>query len=317
VYAGRLFGLDVLSEVPLSNCVIPATGAARPRTTLRAAHEEEIDAALRPVGRRTVLERYRIEGGLGLGVYALDGGEYLIDAPGHGRYLVAADGSDVRCAVDGLPAVNWQRALLAQVVPLAATLRGMELIHSSAVALGGGAYAFSGPSGAGKSSIAAHLVGLGATPLTDDVLALEATPFGLHAHAGPRRANVFDKELQAIPSSRRHRLGPRVAQLDKVQLDLPVASDTPPLRRLHLLERGAEVAEFEVEEFDAPDPMLLIGAAFVPYVTGADRLRKQLDICADLASKVRVFRVRIPLTTPASHVARRIAEEALADGERG
>jgi hypothetical protein len=316
VYAGRLFGLDVHSEVPISNCVIPATRAPRPQTSLRAADTTAIDVEAGSIGRRTVLERYT-DDGLGLGVYALDDGGYLIDAPGHGRYLVAADGSEVRCAVDGLPAVNWQRALLAQVIPLAATLKGMELIHASAVALGGGAYAFSGASGAGKSSIAAHLVALGATPLTDDVLALETTPFGLRAHAGPRRANVFDDELQEIPSSRRDRLGPAVARLDKVQLDLPVTAESSPLLGLYLLERHADVEEFEIVALDAPDPTLLLGAAFVPYVTGADRLRTQLETCARLASEARVCRLRIPLSTPASLVARRVTEEALAGGAPG
>ena len=263
------------------------------------------------LARRTVLERHRTEGGLGLGVYACDNGEYLIEAPGHGRYLVAADGSSVRCAVGGLPPENWQRALLGQVMPLAATLRGMELIHASAVSLGGRAYAFWGPSGAGKSSIAAHLTARGGIPLTDDALALEATPSGVRVHPGPRRANVFDAELQAMPGEGRARLGPAVAHLDKVQLDLPIGTENPPLAGLYLLERHAGVEQFEIQELDGPDPTLLLGTAFVPYVTDARRLRNQLEICALLASKTSVRRLRIPLTEPAASVARRIADEAI------
>jgi hypothetical protein len=294
--------------------VIPAAGGPRPQTRLLAVASGDVAAGLDSIGRRTVLERFRIEGGLGLGVYAFDGGEYLVDAPGHGRYLVAADGAQVRCSVEGLPPENWQRALLAQVLPLAATLRGMELLHASAVSLGGRAHAFSGRSGAGKSSIAAHLVSLGATPLTDDVLALEPTPAGLGAHAGPRRAQVFDAELKAIPHSRRGRLGPRVAQLDKVQLDLPVTADSAPLASLYLLERHTGVEEFEIRRLDAPDATLLLGTAFVPYVSAAARLQNQLLVCAELASRARVRLLRIPVTMPASKVAGRVADDASAHG---
>jgi hypothetical protein len=289
----------VPSELPISNCVIKSAGPGRPETRLTTVDPAEIDAAVAGVDQRAVLERHRIEGGLGVGVYACESGEYLIEAPGHGRYLIAAD--------DGLPPENWQRALLGQVMPLAATLRGMELIHASAVSLGGRAHAFWGPSGAGKSSIAAHVIALGGTPLTDDALALEATPLGVNAHPGPRRANVFDSELQAMAEDGRARLGPQVAHLDKVQLDLPIASESPPLAALHLLERHAGIGEFEVEELDGPDPTVLLGTAFVPYVTDARRLKNQLDICALIASKTSVRRVRIPLTEPAAQVARRIA----------
>jgi hypothetical protein len=294
--------------------VIPAEGAPRPQTRLLAVGSGDVAATLESIGRRTVLERYRLEGDLGLGVYACDGGEYLIDAPGHGRYLVAGDGSFVRCAVEGLPRENWQRALLAQVLPLAATLRGMELLHASAVNLDGRAHAFSGRSGQGKSSIAAHLVSLGATALTDDVLALEPTPLGLGAHAGPRRANVFDAELQAIPVSRRGRLGSPVARLDKVQLDLPVAAETAPLATLYLLQRRADVDEFEIQRLHAPDAMSLLGTAFVPYVSAAARLQNQLLVCAELASRTRICRLRIPVTMLASDVAGRVADDAAAHG---
>jgi hypothetical protein len=290
--------------------VIAAAGTRRPQTYLRGVAPAEIDAALAPMERRSLLERNGIDGQLALGVYACDGGDYLVDAPGHGRYLVAADGSQVRCDVAGIPAENWQRALLGQVVPLAATLRGMELIHASGVAWGGRAFAFSGPSGAGKSSIAAHLIGMGATPLTDDVLALEPTALGLRAHAGPRRANVFEAELRAIPDSRRARLGPVVAQLDKLQVDLPIAGQSAPLSDLYLLERNEHVTELEIRRLDPPDPVMLLGAGFVPHVTKAARLRNQLDVCALLAAKTRVCRLRIPLAVPASAVALRVAEEA-------
>jgi hypothetical protein len=304
-----VFGLEVWSELPIENCVIEAAGPGRPETRLIAVGSDDIDDAVEGVDRRAVLVRNRIEGGLGLGVYACANGEYLFEAPGHGRYVVSPDGAVVRCAVEGLPPANWQRALLGQVLPLSATLRGMELIHASAVVIDGRAFAFWGPSGAGKSSIGGHLVALGAVPLTDDALALEATAFGVHAHPGPRRANIYDYELDAMANGRA-RLGAPVARLDKVQLDLPIGAAHAPLAGLFVLDRTAEVERFEIEELERPDPRLLLGTAFVPYVTDARRLRNQFQICHQVASTTRVSRLRIPLGEPAARVARAVAEHA-------
>src|SRR4249919_1741773 len=63
---------------------------------------------------------------------------YLLDAAGVARALVAPDGSEALCA----PApgrADWAFLLSAQVLPLAATLRGLEVFHAAGVAVGGGA----------------------------------------------------------------------------------------------------------------------------------------------------------------------------------
>ena len=79
----------------------------------------------------------------------------------------------------------WERFLLAQVLPLAAVMAGHEVLHASAVTLGGRALGLAGPSGAGKSTLARLLGTSGATFLTDDVLALSEDENGVRAHPGP------------------------------------------------------------------------------------------------------------------------------------
>ncbi len=113
-------------------------------------------------------------------------------------------------------ALDLARLLFAQVLPLAATLQGLELLHASAVVLDGRTIAFSAPAGTGKTSVAAHLVAGGASLLTDDVLALELSNDGLVAHSGAPVLAVADAELKAMTGDGRARLGVAIGRSDKV-----------------------------------------------------------------------------------------------------
>ena len=63
---------------------------------------------------------------------------------------------------DGTGPGEWQRFLIAQVLPFAAALHGLEVLHASAVTVAGRALALLGPSGAGKTSLALALCRTGA-----------------------------------------------------------------------------------------------------------------------------------------------------------
>ena len=125
-------------------------------------------------GRSRVLERRRKDGTL---VMAVD---HDPDARLSGRRATqrAPPGRAGRASIlSAFPTVapwRWQRLLFAQVLPLAATLQGLELLHASAVELEGQALGFVAPSGTGKTSVAAHVVAAAWNLLTDDVLAVEA-----------------------------------------------------------------------------------------------------------------------------------------------
>jgi hypothetical protein len=155
----------------------------------------------------------------------------LLDAGGSGRFLIRPDARHVLCAPrDG----DWQRLLVAQVLPLVAALRGLHVIHASAVALGDGAIAFAGPSGAGKSTLATELARAGHPMLAEDVLALRLERGGPIAEPG-----------LSLPG-------------------LPRASRALPLRALYLL---GEV------EGGAPSARELMSTTFVPWLSaGAGQL---------------------------------------------
>ena len=63
---------------------------------------------------------------------------YEIFAEEFGDHRVSADGKTVHSRpTAGLPRWRWQRLLIAQVLPLVAALRGLEVLHASAIVRNG------------------------------------------------------------------------------------------------------------------------------------------------------------------------------------
>jgi hypothetical protein len=113
--------------------------------------------------------------------------------------LVAADGRSVRCARLGdADARSFEANLLNFVLSAALTLRGEEPLHATVLDLGERAIALLGPSGAGKSTLAAHLIGEGATLVTDDMLRLTFQDGTAFAHHGPHRLKLFDEPARRL-----------------------------------------------------------------------------------------------------------------------
>ena len=227
---------------------------------------------------------------------------YLLDAPGHGAFMIALDGATVECAPAPGPAWRWHRPLFAQALPLAAALRGVEVLHASAVVLGDGAVAFVGSSGAGKTSLAVNLVDQGAPLLTDDVLALTATGPAVFAHPGARFANVAPEQIAGLADS--ERLGQPIGRSEKLHLFVTAMSPAAvPLRALCFLERHDGVAELELERIPEPGPDLLLAATFLAHVRTPARLVAQLDVCSLIASTVATFHLRVPAGVGAAELA--------------
>jgi hypothetical protein len=264
----------------------------------------------------TLLERLHRDGSLGMRVSRLDDGSYLIEAPGHGRFCVADDGSVVGYDRLAEPSWRWHRPLCAQALPLAATLQGFELLHASAVALGGRAVAFVAASGTGKTSLALALLTRGAALVTDDVLALESTAGGLLAHSGVPLANIAAEQLALLSASARTQLGVPIGRSDKVHVEIAnVCAGPLPLGAVFLLERSEAVERLAFERARPPDPRDLLGATFMPHIVTRRRLITQLDTCAEIAEIVPVINLSVPAKLSAARLAaevERYVAEAIA-----
>jgi len=278
--------------------LVEAGASARGGRATRWVHvtERELRSVWSGSDARRTLDRRYPGGRLFLAVDHDERLGYLIRAPRFGQHIVAADGRTITSVLPRIAQWRWERPFLAQVLPLAAVLQGLEVFHASAVALGENVLAFIGAAGVGKTSTAAHLVGLGADFVTDDVLALETAGDAVVAHAGPPRLAIDRDEFRRIAVEARPALGSFLGASEK-QHYAPEPIELP--RRLSLvyfLRRAAPGAEPRIREFD--EPSQLLGAPFIPHVQPRARLIRHLDICALIARTSRTFVIDVP---PAFH----------------
>jgi hypothetical protein len=228
---------------------------------------------------------------------------YLLSTPASDYFLVDPSGMRVECCPGSEGDAAWQRVLVAQVLPLVATLRGLEPFHASAVTIGGRAVAIVAPSGAGKTAVALELVRRGATFLADDALALEAdAAHGVIAHPGAAVAFVHDSS---------HSAGEVVGVSDKLHLAVESLDEPRPLAAVCFLRvEGSDAPA--VRRLEVPDPTMLLGSTFNFYVKTPERLARQLDVCARAASAAAFFEVTRPPSSSPVEVAEAI-ERALAE----
>ncbi len=212
---------------------------------------------------------------------------YLLRCPGLGTALVTPDGLEILWGREAPPA-EWSAVLIGQVLPLAATLRGLEVFHAAGVVLDGRAQMLCGAAGAGKTSLAAHLVLGGADLLSDDVVALDER---LMAHPGTAVLRLREPEAGRVTTAPTSRLGARDEADGRVRIAATAAVEPRPLSALHLLERTPDGAA--IEPLEHPSPTELLGSTFNLSVQTPTRLIRQLDLCARLAREVPIFRVRV------------------------
>jgi hypothetical protein len=304
------FGLDVESELPLSLLAgstarptgrplgvavgtAPSTGSRWPEDARLICDERQPDGA--PI--------YRIESHPEAG--------YLMAGPRYGAHRLSADGRLLWCDPEGLDDAEWQRLLIAQVLPFAALLRGLEILHASAVLWRGQAVAFLGRSRAGKTSLALELCARGKGFLADDVLALECGERRLMAHPGTPVAGVArapaasGREAEDCPEGCPHGEVGAVNARERL-VRLSGASEPAPLAALFFLDRradGPDIPRFE----PAADARMLLSATFNFVLATPERLRGLLEVCA-LAARLRVERVACGPGTGVSQLAAAIEQ---------
>jgi hypothetical protein len=270
---------------------------------IRLDSAPSLEGAWAPAAPETLLERRYANGRLMLAVEHDPALGYRVWAPGYGRHLVSPDGRLVTSALPRISEWRWQRLLFAQVLPLAATLRGLELLHGSAVDLDGRTVVFVAASGTGKTSLAAHLVAGGGSLLTDDVLALECRDGELLGHPGAPLSSLDPEQLRAIPAPRRDRLGRRVGRSYDVMLAPKLLERARPLHALFVLQRSERRrGPLRIERL-VRDPLRVLAHSFNTYVRSKERVVNQLAISARLLERVEICELTIPAGCTAADTA--------------
>lgn len=275
------FGLDLLCDRPLAFLAdaraIP-TGRMVSVSVLdgEASHPNGSGRLRSEVARADGTVLFRIEQDAQAG--------YRIGGPEHGVHRLSADARELTCEPRGAPCSRWERLLVSQVLPFAAALRGLEVLHASAVELDGAAIGFAASSGGGKTSLALALCELGATFLADDVLALEILDGALIAHPGTPLASISPEHDDPLDSS-----GSIVVDEHERMLKVAGAPAPAPLAALFFLDRrvdGPGRPRFE----PASDASAILASTFNLLLTGPERLERLLEVSSLIAS-LRVERV--------------------------
>lgn len=302
-WRGTAFGLTLECADPFPG-LAPAEGAAFGRVTdWREDRADAIDKAWRPAEGDVLLDLRHSDGRQFLRIDTHEPTGFRIWAPYYGRHLVSTDGSTIASALPRVEPARWQRLFFAQVLPLAAVLSGLSALRASAVAVGGNVLAFVGPPTSGKTSFAAHLVALGASFVTDDVLAIERGPEGIVAYPGPSRLNIDEPELRRVPLQQQDRLGPVVGRSDKLMLEPTPVSIPLPLACVYVLRPEAEGTRIAIVERESPSNRSLLESGFPRYLGSAEHRQRLLDVCGALSESVPLYAVELPGTCRARDVA--------------
>ncbi|MEX0816034.1 MAG: hypothetical protein WD027_01200 [Gaiellales bacterium] len=219
----------------------------------------------------------------------VDQGVHAVELDGVARFSFAPDTNEVVA----VPAPGVDREVLDDyfrrwILPLAVQVRGLEVLHASAVSGRNGVAAFCAASEAGKSTLAYGLGVRGYRIWTDDALAFD----------------VVERRPEALPLPFRVRLRPRSAAHFGVSARGPAGAlvETPPAEAdgsvpitvVFLLDRSAGVDPVELSPVAPLEafPALLEQS----YHFGAEdvaRKRTMLSRYLDLASRVPVYRLRM------------------------
>lgn len=219
---------------------------------------------------------------------------YWLSFDEFGRYAVSLNGREAACENDRVAVERCERFLFAQVLPLAAVLQGLDVVHASAVTFAGGVVALVGPSGAGKTTLATRLVARGAILITDDALALEVSGDRILAHPGPPFVAI-ERTDSALAAGALAWMGPQHGASDKPHFAPPVSDRALPLAAVYYLERrsnfGLTAASGEVV------PRMLAHAV-APYVLTPARLLQHLEVVTIVTSSVPQFSLTLSQGEP-------------------
>jgi hypothetical protein len=306
VTVATAFGLDMRSRLRFS--FLEGSRAAPTGRTLAIERQaNDVESLGWPDSAKLICDQRDLDGEVLFRIEEQPKVGYRVWGPDHGAHLLAPDGRRLGCDPAGSPDEAWQRLVIAQALPFAALLQGLEVFHASAVALDGEAIATVGPSGAGKTSVALELCRLGAEFLADDVLALEIDGERLLAHPGTQLAGLDHAEAERLADAGKPRREPVIATNERERLvRMGGAAGPAPLAALFFLDRrseGPRQPRFEPVQ----DAQWLLSATFNFVLGTPERLSRLLEVCA-LAARCRVERVLAGPHASATDLARAIAQ---------
>ena len=222
--------------------------------------------------------------------------------PGVGAFLIHGTHTIVIEPAPGVSTPLLNLPLLGPVMALLLHLRGMLVLHASAVDLGGRAVAFLGHKGAGKSTAAGAFIAAGHRLLADDVLAIDISdPANPNIVPAFPQLKLAEDAASGLPVEGAIAMPLPIPEFPKQQHRLTGRfSHTPvPPSCIYVLTRGRRSAT--TVPLSSPDALgALLSFSFASLFqlrkSQFDRTMagKHLAQCAALAGVVRVARLEVP-----------------------
>jgi hypothetical protein len=235
------------------------------------------------------LQVWHDKDGRGVGRAYVADGRHVVELDGVARFAFASGEPEVLAtAAPGAPHALIEEYFRRWILPVAVQVRGLEVLHASAVVSPRGVAGFSAASEAGKSTIAFALSRRGYRLWTDDALAFDLSSDGPHAYPLPFR-------LRLRPASAEHfGLAPVAGGTIAAESD-PAAGAPEPIVALFLLERGPADQAARLEPADPLEafPLLVEGSYHFGQEEG-ERKRAMLARYLGLASAIPVYRLIMP-----------------------
>lgn len=296
--APAVFGVEIDSDAGIPGLAAPAAVAANRHVRHRLVSAEEISERCGPGtltlfgsdGKDRAYKEYHRHS---------SGGE-LMRTKIFGDHLIADEGQTILSSVKKSQGDLWQRFVVGQVLPVMASVQGLEIFHASAVSLPDGVVAFAGQSGVGKSTLAGAMIDGGASFYCDDVLAVEVTISGTTAFPGPALRSVAPTDAAAG--------GAKVAWADesKAVIESDGDREARPIRAFIALVRDETVEE---PLFAPCPPNRLMASTFDALPRSPERLRRLLRVCAELAAGARAMELRFSARVPPSVLAEAVLRQ--------
>ena len=208
----------------------------------------------------------------------------------HGRAVLRVDPENALVRIEEPPTASELSDAIDGVVPKLLALRGLLVLHASAVVDGDGVRAFSGPSGAGKTTTARAFADAGSVLVSEDLLVLRPEDEMAHAvlHAEARVRAWAEQAKAAL--SQDPRTSVAFAHLDRLS-----EGPASPLESVLFLDAKRRRGEaIELTPLAPPDALMdLFGNAFLASADPAD-WRTTLTQLAQAAKTTRAYMATMP-----------------------
>lgn len=275
----RAFGLTISSELPLPELDEVAAGGPA-----------DVKVRLRPIARPGAAQATQNVTEFG------DHVQYM-HWPIVGAFQITGTDTIDIDPTPGASEAYLAFPLLGPVFSVLLHLRGLLVLHASAIALGDRCVIFAGDKLAGKSTTAAAFLRAGHKLLTDDVVAIGFDEVGQPFVApGYAQVKLAADAQQAIPIAGAQALPLVHPGFEKHQHRLSqgfLAKDMPAVR-LYLLQRGEKAEVTRLPPGEALHAVMRFAyvTRFADRAVGADPAH--LRNCARLASTLQVCRLEVP-----------------------